>query len=107
MMPEIIQVQPERSVGQEMNKLAHVLEVRRLAVWSEPHHLVFVAVVRKSEILRKRLVEHPERVRKIDPLRDRKIGTGSETPSRAGKISKAVDRYSDRLLERRHVEGRG
>ena len=70
MVAEILKVQPKGPIRQEMDKLAHGLEVRRLAVWSEPHHLVFVAIVRKPEILRERLVKHSERVRKVDPLRN-------------------------------------
>ena len=106
-MAEIIKVQPEGPIRQKTNQFAKLVEVGRFAVWSKSHHLVFIAVVREPEILRQRLVEHPKRVRKIDPLRDRKIGPASETPGRAGKISKTVDRHSDGLLEWRHVEGRG
>src|SRR5262245_16267523 len=106
-MAEKIKVQPEGPIRQKAYQLAHVPEVGRFAVWSESHHLVFVAVVRETEILRERLVEYPERVRKIDPSCDRKIRPCSKTPGRAGKISKAIDRYSDGLLEWRHVERRG
>src|SRR5262245_9990500 len=104
MMAEIIKVQPEGSIRQETDKLSHAFEIRCFAVWREPHHLVFVAVVRESEILRQRLVEDAERVRKIDSLRHRKIRSRSKAPGRAGKISKTVHRYSERLLERRHVK---
>ena len=90
-----------------MNELAHGIEVGRLTVWSEPHDLVLVAVVRKAEILRERLVEYPERVRKIHPLRCRKIAPSRKTPSRAGKIAKTVNRYGHGLLEGRHVKGGG
>src|SRR5262245_15648333 len=105
-MAEIIKVQSERPIRQEADKLVHIREAGRFAVWSEPHHLIFVAVVQKPEILCQRLIENPKRVRKIDTLRNRKIGGASKTPCRAGKIPKAVYRYRNRLLERRHVECR-
>ena len=73
-MAEIGEVQPEGPIRQEAHKLAHGVEVGRLAVRSEPHHLVLVAIVRKAEILRERLVEDAERMRKIYPPCDRKIG---------------------------------
>ena len=90
-----------------MNELAHGIEVGSLTVWSEPHHLVLVAIVRKAEILRQRLVEYAERMRKIHPRAAERFAPARQAPRRAGEIAKTVDRYGHGLLEGRHVKGRG
>ena len=108
MVAKILEVELEGAVGQERHDLAHGIEVRRLAIRRKPHHLVFVAIMGKAEILRQRLVEDAERMRKIHAAvlpRDR--SPLPDAPSRTGEIAEAVDRNDHGLLERRHVKGRG
>ena len=80
--------------------------IGRLAVRREPHDLVLVAVMRKAEILRQRLIEDAERVREIDPPFDRNLSALADAPRGAREVAKTIDRHDDRLLERRNVERR-
>ena len=86
---------------------AHLVQIPRLAVRREPHHLVFVAVMRKAEILRQRLVKDAERMRKIDPILHLDSGPATDAPRGAGEIAEAVHRHDHRLLERRDMKRRG
>ena len=104
-MPEAVEVQPKAPALLQRHDLAHRVEIRRLAVRRQSHHLVFVAVVRKAEELRDRLVEDAERVRKIDALLDLDRGAAAHAPRRAGEVAEAVDGNDHRLRERRPVKG--
>ena len=55
---KIFQVQPESSVGPELEHVAQRVDVGRIAIRREPHHLVLVAVMRKAEELRQRAVKN-------------------------------------------------
>ena len=50
-MPKIRKVQAESAVGLDANQLSHLLEVLWLAVRSEAHDFVFVAVMREADKL--------------------------------------------------------
>ena len=63
--------------------------------------------MRKAEILRQRLIEDAERMRKIHPSIDRDVCALARPPGRAGEIAEAIDRDDDRLFERRNMKGRG
>src|SRR5262249_59810590 len=78
-----------------------------IAVSGEPHQFVFVAIVRETEILRHRLIEDTERVRKQHPAIERQQGIVATAPCRTGKITKAVNRYDIGVAKWRNVECRG
>ena len=71
--------------GFKPHDLAHGVHGGRLAVGSKPHHLVLVAVVRKAEILRQRLIEDAERMRKIDAAVDRDLRAAARRPRRRSR----------------------
>src|SRR5213083_1629882 len=60
LMAEVIEVQVETAVLLEDHNLPHLPEVLRLAIGREAHDFVFVAVMRKPEVLRQRLVKDSE-----------------------------------------------
>ena len=69
-VPEVAQVEREGAVVLQLDDLLHRFDVARLAIRRETHHLVFVAVVRKADELRHRLVEYAERMGKVDAAVD-------------------------------------
>ena len=108
-MAEIVEVELERAVWLAAARSGASRRMHDgLAIGREPHDLVLVAVVRKAEILRERLVEDAERMREIAPARRSRCRVPCPTPQAAlRKVAEAIDRDDDRLLERRDVEGRG
>ena len=65
MMDKVGKIELERPAGRQTNDLPHGVQVDRLAVRREPHDLVFVAVVRKTEVLSQTLVEDAERMGEV------------------------------------------
>src|SRR5262249_32420428 len=74
------------------------------AVGGEPHNLVFIAVVRKAEILRQRLVENSQRMREVHAPVHRNRICATDAPGRAREIAETIDGYGCRLRERRNVK---
>ena len=87
---EIAQIEGEAAVVLEPDDLLHLLDVARLAIGREAHHLVLVAVVREADELRHRLVEDAQRMREVDAAVDRDLAALAQTPGRRGKIAEAV-----------------
>ena len=106
-MAEIVEIELERAIGHQTNDLAHGVQIDRPAIGREAHHLVFVAVVRKAEILGQRLIEDAERMREVHAAVDRERAPSPHAPGCAGEVAEAVDRNDDRLIEGRHVKGGG
>ena len=88
----------------ELHELAHLVEVARLAVGREAHHLALVAVVREAEPLRDRGVEDPERVRVEDALEHLELVAVALGEHRRGEVAEAVDGEDRGVLERRDEE---
>src|SRR5207245_2230172 len=89
---EELEVEPEAAVRLQMNDLAHGVEEGCAPIGGEPHHLVIVAIVRKAEILRKRLIKHAERMREIHAALDIDLAVRGRAPGGAGEIAKAIHR---------------
>ena len=106
-MAEIGEIELVCPVGLKPHDLAHGIHERRLAVGRKAHDLVLVAIVGKAQILRQRLVEDAERMRKIHPPVDGDVLALADAPGGAGEIAEPVDRNDDGLLERRDMKGRG
>ena len=106
MVSEVVQVQAKAAIVLEQDDGTHLREVLRLAVGRETHDLVFVAVLRKAEVLGQRLVEDSEGVGKVDPLFQGDVFAGAGAPCRAGKIAEAVDGDDGCRAERRDQERR-
>src|SRR5262245_49972177 len=60
LVPEKRQVQRETPIGKQMDDVAHLLEKYWLTIGGESHHLVFITVMRKAEVLCKCLIENTE-----------------------------------------------
>ena len=69
---------------------AHLVQEDWLAVGGKSHHLVLVAVMRKAEILGHRLVEHPERVRKMHTVFDVDHGAATGAPCGRREVTESV-----------------
>src|SRR6516165_3194105 len=65
MVAEEFQIEFEATSGEQAHNLAHGVDQPEMAIRREAHHLIFVAIMRKAEILRERLIENTERMRKI------------------------------------------
>ena len=106
-MAEEAQVELEGAVVLRLHDLLHEVDEARLAVGGEPHHLVFVAVVREADELRHRLVEHAERMGEVDAAVDRETAALAQAPGGRREVAEAVDRDRHGLVVGRHQEGRG
>ncbi len=91
----------------DADEFAHLLEVFRLAVGSEAHDFVFVAVMREADELGDGGIKNPERVREVDPLIDLDPAATAPPQRGAGKIAKAIDREAGGFLETGEEDGGG
>src|ERR1700754_809966 len=106
-MAEIIEVQFKPTIGVRPDCLPHFFQEPRSAIGRKPHDLVFVAVIRKAEILRKRLIENAERMGKQDAALLVNTASLADAPDRTGKVSESVNRDDSCAVERRYVKGGG
>ena len=83
MMAEEFQIELEAAVWKQAHNLPHGVQKRGAAVRRKSHHLVLVAIMRKAEILRERLIEDAERMREIYSAVGRDFAAICRTPSRA------------------------
>src|SRR5262249_2348423 len=60
MMAEKSQIELEPAVRTQAHNFPHVIDKRRAAVGRKSHHLVLVAIMEKSQILRDRLIKNAE-----------------------------------------------
>jgi hypothetical protein len=87
---KISEIELKTAGNVELNQPAHVLQQGGLAIWSQSHHFVFVAVVGKPKKLCKGLIEDAEGVRKEHSALDYQVLAKTNAPCGAGKISKPV-----------------
>ena len=106
-MAKICEIELVGSIGSKPYDLSHGVHECRLAIGREAHDLVFVAVMRKAQILRQRLIEDAERMREIHASVDGDGLASADPPRSAGEVAEAVDRDDDGFGERRNMEGRG
>src|SRR6516164_3111519 len=106
MMAEIGEIKRKGAVFCQFDYFAHWLHARRRPIRREAHHLVFVTVIGKAEILGQSLIKDTERMRKIYPTLDRNVGFPTHTPCRAGEVTEAIDRDDSCFFERRNVKCR-
>src|SRR5438105_505601 len=104
MMSEIVQIQLELSTREENQNIAKTVEVARLAIRSQPHHLPLLAILAKAQILRRRGIKEAEAVRVLDPVPHLQAPTLAPTNHGAHKIAEAVNREQSRPFERRDEE---
>src|SRR6476659_3562537 len=105
-MAEVVEVEPDL-VALDAHDVANLCGEPRFAVRGEPHHLVFIAVLRKSEKLRKCRVVEAEGVRKLNAAADIELIASTDAPHHAAEIAEAVDRHDRGFFEWRRKERAG
>src|SRR5262249_33233596 len=100
------EVELEAAAIRQFDDLAHLAETSGRPIGRQAHDLVFVAVMRKSQVLRQRLVKDAERMREMDPALDPGVAATPDAPGGAGEVAKPVDRDDRGFLERRQMKGR-
>src|SRR6516162_7848088 len=105
-MPEESKIQPERSVRLDAEDFAHGVQIERPAVSSKAHHFVFVAVMKKAQVLGQGRVKDAERVGEVDALIDSDTRFHPESPCCTRKISESVDRHACGFVKRRYQKCR-
>ena len=100
-VPEVRKIELETAVVFELNERLDLAHEPRLAVRREAHHLEFVAVVGKPEVLRDGEIQQPQRVGEEHAPVDGQTRAGHAAPGRADEVAEAVDRADRRLVERR------
>src|SRR5260370_32098389 len=78
---EIVQIEPERSVGGPLDDLLDRPLKGRLSIRGQPHHLVLSLVHRKAEEGGARRIKHPQRVREVDLAEEPNLRTPALPPS--------------------------
>ena len=90
-----------------MDELADLVDAGRLAVGRQPHHLELVAVVEEPEVLRDGRVEHPQRVREVDPVEHLDVVPAPDGLRGRDEVAEPVDGSHGGLVERRAEKGAG
>ena len=91
-MAKIIQVEPKLPLLFSPNEVAKLSDEPRLPIRRQPHHLSFIAIMRKTEKLRCRRVDNPERVRIFNLTQNFYRVSNASGPHRRNEIAKAVER---------------
>ncbi len=105
---EVVQIQPETAVVLDVDELLlDELEILRLAVGGEPHHLVFARVDLEAGVVGEGGIEQPERVGEVDLADDLQSVAFAQRQRRRRPFAHAVHRQHRRALERRGEEGAG
>src|SRR6267143_1309106 len=98
-VPKIVQVQPKLSLLFSPNDVAKLPDELRPPIGRQPHYLSFIAIMRKTEELRRRRVDNPERVRIFNLAQYFDRVPFSNRPHRRNEIAKAVEREQRRTFE--------
>ena len=105
---EVVQVQPEGAIVLDVDELLlDDVEILRLAVGREPHHLVFARVDLEAGVVGEGGIEQTERVREVDLADHLQAVAVSQRQRRRGPFADTVHRQHGRALERRREEGAG
>jgi len=106
---EVLHVHPHAAVIAELDEMVlDRLDVLRLAIRRQPHHLVLTGIDSESREVGERRVQKAERVR--EPLLDEQLDVAAapDADRRRRPFADAVDGDDRRFLERRGIErGRG
>src|SRR5215471_4408920 len=106
MVQEVVEIQFDPAFA----PTDHVTNLRskaRFAVSSQTHHFVFVAMLWKSEKLRKRSVEEAQRVRELHSAANIDPVAASNTPHAATEVAKTIDGNNGAFVERGSEECAG
>ena len=98
---EVLHVEPEAAVGLEVDQvLRDQVVVDGPAVGREAHQLVFAAVDLEAAVVGERGIEQPERVRKLQLLRQLDLVAAPDAQRRRAPLADAVERQDGRFVER-------
>src|SRR5436190_12330064 len=101
---KIIQIEPKLPFLFSPNDVAKLSDEPRAPERRQPHHLSFVSIMRKTEKLRCRRIDNPERVRIFNLAQNLDRVPNAFAPHRRNEIAKAVEREQRRPFERRNEE---
>ena len=102
---EVIQIQPERAVGLEVEQFAaDGVGVFRFAVGREAHEFVFAGIDAEAAVVRERGIEQPQRMRKTQLLQDLNFATAPAADGGGRPLPYAVNRQDRRLVKRRRIK---
>jgi hypothetical protein len=102
---EIRHVEPERSVGLEVDQVvADQARKPRLPIGRKAHQLVLAGIDPEAGVIRERRIEQSEAVREADLLDDVDPVAVAERGCGGAPLADAVHRQHQRVLERRRIE---
>ena len=105
---EEIHVEPKRPVCLDVDQVViHDLDIVRLSVGRESHHLVLAVVHFEPKVVCKGGIEHADRMRKSDFLGQRDISTLADPNTRRCPLADAVHDEDRSLFEGRRKECTG
>ena len=104
---EVAQVEPELPAGQIFDERAHLVDVARLAVRRQPHHLVLGVVHVEAEIRRDGAVKQAERMGKADLLEQLERGARAAPVRRRRPLADGIDGQDRGVAPAREVIRRG
>jgi len=96
-MVEIRQIQAECPVMLQEDNLAECVHEPWLAIRSQAHDLVLVAIMAKPQMLGQALIEDAQRMGKKDAVRDGQACAAAHAPGGGGEIARTVDRHRQRF----------
>ncbi len=102
-MQKVVEVQLE-GIAHRPDDSPEQVEKLRLAIRGQPHHLVFVSVMRETKIHRDRRVQESEGMRVEDPVLLDPFGSPAVDRQGAGEVAHAVDREHGGLFVGRNQE---
>ena len=105
---EVLQVHPQAAIVADLEQVVlDGLDVLRLAVRRQAHHLVLAGVHPEAGEVGERRIQQAERVRKAQLLEHLDRIAAADADRRGRPLADAVHRHDRRLLERRRIERRG
>ncbi len=103
-VPKVIEVQTKLAALFRANDMAKFVDESRLTVRRKPHHLAFIAVMRKAQKLRRGRVNDAGRMRILNLAQHLDRVPFPVRPHRRDEIAEAVDRQQRRTFEWRNKE---
>lgn len=105
-MRKVIEIQTEL-VAARPHDFSDLRGEAWLPISGQPHHLVFVSVLRKPKQLGESSVENAERMWILYAPLYVDLVPPSDAPHGAAEVAKPVNRYNGRFLKRRSEKGTG
>src|SRR5256885_10087703 len=100
-MTKVVKIELKAAVTPRSHELTQCVDMLGLPIGRQAHYLVLVAVTRKTEVLRQRLVEDAERMWEIHLSFDGHGAPATQPPGRACEVTETVHRDGGGFVERR------